>query len=130
MKNVTVSSNDKSQPSVSLQLKGTVWKPIDVNPQFAMLNISPDSDSPASTIVHIVNNMEEPITLSAPDINNKSFTAEIKTIQPGKAFELTVKTVPPLPVGSVQGQITLKTSSSNTPVINVTAFANVQPAIT
>ena len=127
---ITVTSNGTNQPSVSLQLKGTVWKPIDVNPQFAMLNIPPDSGSPASTVVRIVNNMEEPITLSAPESNNKSFTAEIKTTQPGKEFELTVKSVPPLTVGNIQGQISVKTSSSNMAVINVPAFANVQPAIT
>src|SRR5437016_9584338 len=31
-KTVTVTSNDKGQPTVTLQLKGTIWKPIDVSP--------------------------------------------------------------------------------------------------
>ena len=37
--------------------------------------------------------------------------------------------MPPLPAGNVQGQITLKTSSTNLPVINVSAWANVQPVV-
>jgi len=41
---------------------------------------------------------------------------------------LIVKTVPPLVVGMAQGQITLKTSSTNLPVLIVPALANVQPA--
>src|SRR6266446_5017517 len=38
MKTVTVTSNDKSKPSFGLQIKGTVWKPIDVQPSFAVMN--------------------------------------------------------------------------------------------
>src|SRR5262249_39822259 len=34
-KMVNVNSNDKQQPLVVLHLKGTVWKPIDVNPTVA-----------------------------------------------------------------------------------------------
>ena len=127
-KTITVTSNDKGQPSFGLQLKGTVWKPIEVIPAFAVMNISPDSNSGGATTVRIVNNMEEPITLSEPESNNKTFTAELKTTQPGKEFQVIITAVPPLAPGNVQGQISLKTSSSNMPVINVTAWENVQPA--
>jgi len=129
-KTITITSNDKGQRQVVLQLKGTIWKPIDVNPQFAMMNVPPDSESNVTTTVRIVNNMEPPLTLSEPESNNQSFTAELKTIQPGKEFQLLIKTVPPLGTGSVQGQITLKTSATNVPTLSVTAFANIQPAVT
>ena len=128
-KTVTVNCNDKTQPSITLQIKGTIWKPIEVNPQFAVLNIPVDSPESASTVVKVINNMEEPVTLSAPESNNKSFQAVLKTNQPGKEYEVTIKPVPPLAAGSVQGQITLKTSSTNVPVVTVTAWANVQPAL-
>jgi hypothetical protein len=95
-----------------------------------MLNVPPDSDSSVSSVVHIVNNLEEPVTLSEAESNNKSFTAEIKTTKPGKEFDIIVKTVPPLAAGSVTAQITVKTSSTNTPVVTFTAFANVQAALT
>jgi copper(I)-binding protein len=42
---------------------------------------------------------------------------------------LAVSAVPPLPTGSVQGQITLKTSWTNTPVIPVTVVVNAQPPV-
>src|SRR5438094_63322 len=76
LKTVTVTCNDKTQPSVGLQLKGTVWKPIDVQPQFAVMTIPSDTQSNVTTRVHIVNNMEEAITLSAPESGNQKFTAE------------------------------------------------------
>jgi len=126
-KSITVTCNDTNQPTVVLQIKGNIWKPIDVTPQFAVLNVTADAPSNATT-VRIVNNEQVPLTLSVPQSNNRAFATELRTNQPGKEFEMIVKTVPPL-AGSVQGQITLKTSSTNMPVINVTAWANVQQAV-
>jgi hypothetical protein len=129
VKQVTVTSNDKNVPSTVLQLKGTIWKPIDVNPNFAVLNVSAESMANASTVVHIVNNMEEPITLSPPEVNNKAFTVELKTNEPGKHFEMTIRVSPQPDAGSLQGQVTVKTDSTNMPVISLSAWANVQPVI-
>src|SRR6185369_886706 len=129
VKQVTVTSNDKQQPSVVLQLKGTIWKPVDVNPNFAVLNVSAESTANTSTTVHIINNMDEPLILSTPEVNNKAFTAELKTNEAGKNFELTIKVAPPADSGNLQGMVTVKTSSTNFPVVSVSAWANVQPVI-
>ena len=126
-KQVTVTCNDKRQSILFLQLKGTIYRPFEVNPQLAVLNLSPDSEG-ASTVVNITNNMEEPLTLSAPESNNRAFTAELKTIEAGKGYQLIVSAVPPLS-GTAQGQITLKTSWTNPAVLNVSVYANVQPAV-
>ncbi|MCX6903987.1 MAG: hypothetical protein NTW03_11035, partial [Verrucomicrobia bacterium] len=126
---ITVTCNDTNQPAVVLQLKGNVWRPIEVMPQMAILNVTAESPS-AATTVRIVNNEEAPLTLSTPTSSNPAFRVELTTNQAGKEFQMIVKTVAPLPVGQVQGQITLKTSSTNMPVINVIAWANVQPALT
>jgi hypothetical protein len=129
MKNVSVDSNDKAQPTSVLYLKGTVWKPIDINPQFAMINIPPDTQG-GSTVVRIINNMDEPITLSNPEVNNPSFTATLKTNQAGKEFEMTVCAVPSIRTGYSQAQVTIKTSSSTVPTLTANIGANVQAAVT
>ena len=129
LKTVTVTSNDKTQPSVGLQLKGTVWKPVDVQPQFAVMTIPAETQSNVTTKVHIVNNMEEPITLQAPESSNKGFTAELKTNTVGKDFEMIITASPPFEQPTLQGQITLKTSSTNVPTLSVTAWANVQQSV-
>ena len=128
IKTITVTSTDKAQPQTVLQLKGTIWKPVDVVPQFAVLNVPPDTGS-ASAVVRIINNMEDPITLSDLEINNRAFRAELTTNQPGKEFQVLVSTVPPLPQGNVQGLLTLKCSNTNMPVVTVNVWANIQPAI-
>jgi hypothetical protein len=127
-KSITVTCNDTNQPTVVLQIKGDIWKPIDVSPQFVVLTVSAETPSNAMT-VRIVSNEEAPLTLSAPECNNAAFAVELKTNQPGKQFELAVRTVPPLPAENVQGQITLKTSSTNMPVINVGTMVSMQPVV-
>lgn len=127
-KSITVTCNDPSQPTVTLEIKGKIWKTIEVTPQFATLNLTSEAPSNATT-VRIVNNEEAPLKLDAPQSSNPAFAVELTTNQPGKEFQLIVKTVPPLPTGNVQGQVTVKTSSTNLPVISVTAWANVQQTV-
>jgi copper(I)-binding protein len=129
VRQITVSCNIPNQPPmVYLQIKGTVYKPIDVNPPWAVINVPPDVET-GSLVVSITNNTEELLILSPPQSNNRMFSAQLFTNQPGKGYQLKVSTVPPLGVGSIQGQVVLKTTWSNTPVISVTVVANVQPAL-
>jgi hypothetical protein len=128
-KTVSIRCNDTSQPTTVLEIKGTVWKPVDVEPQMAYLNVLAERQGNAKSLVRIVNNMPEPLVLSRPESNGKQFTAELRTITPGKEFELTVRPVPPLEPGTVHGTITIKTSSTNAPSIDVLAFAHVHPLI-
>jgi hypothetical protein len=127
---VTVQCNDKTQPTVVLTVTGSIWKPIEVNPQMAYFSPSEDSQSVPPCTVHIISNLEEPLTLFSVESNNKTFTAVLKTNEPGKHYELIISAVPPFSPGTVQGQIVMKTSWTNTPVLNVSTMASVQPAVT
>jgi hypothetical protein len=128
-KTVMVSSSDPTQPSVMLQIKGTVWKPIEVTPTYAVFNVVPDSLTNETRTVRIVNNLDEPITVSDLQCTNQTFQAELKTVKPGKEFEVVIKLAQPPPTGTVQGPITLKTSSTNMPVVFINTVAMVQPAV-
>ena len=128
-KTVTVNCNDPVTPTTVLQIKGTLWQPIEVNPRYAMLNATTESPS-TSVTVRITNNTDQALTVFPPESNNKAFTAEMTTTQPGKGYEVVVKTVPPLAAGNVTGIITLKTSATNMPLISITAFVNVMPVVT
>jgi len=128
-KQVTVTCNVTNQPMLFLQLKGTVYRPYDINPQMAVFNLAPDADR-ASMVMTITNNMEEPLLLSPPTVNNPRFSVELVTNQLGKGYQVKVSTVPPMAAsGSDQGQMILKTSWTNTPTIAVALVANIQPAV-
>jgi hypothetical protein len=129
LKTVTVNSNDKGQPAITLQLKGTVWKPVDVLPSFAVLNIMPDASS-ASTLVRIINNTDDYISItSEPKCTTNAFSAEIRTNQPGKEFQLEIRALPPFKPGNSQATITLTTTSTNLPLVSVGVWSIVQPKL-
>lgn len=129
VKNATVTCNDPTQSTVTLLIKGEVWKPIDIQPNIVVFNPANGSGSNATRIVRVVNNTEALITLEAPTSSNPAFNPTLKTIKPGKEFELEIAVTPPLAVGTVQGLITAKTSSTNLPLISVTAMAVVPAAV-
>jgi copper(I)-binding protein len=127
-KQITVTCNDKSQPVLFLQLKGTVYKPLDVMPPMAMLNLPADADT-GSVPVTITNHTEEPLMLWGAESNNKAFSAELTTNALGKGYQLKVSVVSPLSAPGMSAQISMKTSWTNQPVLNVAVYASKQPAI-
>jgi len=130
MKQATVTCNDLSQSNVVLQIKGTVWKPIEVTPTMAVFNMSSEAQTNDTKVVRIVSNLDQPLTLSDLQCTNSSFKAELKTVKEGKEFELRITAIPPFNSTSVVAPVTLKTSSTNMPLINVSAYAVVQQAVT
>lgn len=128
VKSATVTCNDPKQPTVTLMIKGEVWKPIDVQPTFVVFNPATGAGNNATRVVRVVNNTEAMITIESPASSNPAFKPTLKTIKPGKEFELHITVTPPPTVGSVRGVITAKTSSTNLPLISITAMVVVPPA--
>jgi len=129
VKHATVTCNDPAQPTVMLLIKGEVWKPIEVQPNIVVFNPASRTASNDVRVVRVINNMEEPITLEPPASSNPAFQSVLKTLKPGKEFELQISVIPPATAGTVQGIITVKTSSTNLPLINVTTMAIVPAAV-
>jgi hypothetical protein len=112
-----------------LQLKGNIWKPVEVSPEFAVLNANTETVGQARASVRILNREETPLALSPPESLNRLFAVELRTNQPGAEYEMIVSVAETAPVGHSQGVITLKTSSTNLPVVNVTAMLVLQAAV-
>jgi hypothetical protein len=129
-KNLWVSCNDPVQSNVVLYITGTVWKPIDALPAIAMFNFGPDFQTNETRVLRLVSNLEEPLRIEEPACANPAFRAELKTVKEGKEYEVRVMVIPPLPPGVSSANITLKTSSTTMPVVNLTGYAMVQPSIT
>ena len=127
-KTLSVTCNDPAQPSLVLQLHGTVWKPVEVIPPLAFLRVPEDSPTNVTVTVRIVNHMDSPLILSPPESETRTFTASLVTNQPGKEFGLVVKAVGPLSPGAVTGKIHVKTLATNVPVITVPVLANLVQA--
>jgi len=129
-KSATVTCNDPARSNVVLVLSGTVWRPVDITPAMAMFQIDSDSQTNQTKVLKIVSNMEEPLTVTEVTSANKSFTTELKTIKEGKEYELSVTAVPPFSQPTTFSQISVKTSATNVPPLNVTAYATLQMQVT
>ena len=128
-KAATVACNDSNQPTVILQITGTVWKPIEITPTMASFSFSSEDQTNETKMLRIVNNAEEPITLSDVRSTNPSFKTDLRTVKPGKEFELLVTAVPPFTTPSVFGSISVRTSSAKSPVLNVSTYLSVQQQV-
>ncbi|MCI0745297.1 MAG: DUF1573 domain-containing protein [Verrucomicrobia subdivision 3 bacterium] len=129
-KSATITCNDPRQSNVVLQITANVWKAIDVTPTMAVFNVNSDTRTNETRVIRIVNNVEKPLSLSDLQCTNSAFKAELKTIKEGKEFELHVTAIPPFKALSTFAPISVKTSSTNLPVINVTAYVMVQEPVT
>ena len=127
---IHVICNDRSQTggAFSLQLKGVVWKPINVIPPAASLLLRPDVPY-ASATLRITNGLEQLLVLSAPQSSNPLFGAELRTNTFGRDYQVIISNTAALPPGSSQGRISLKTSVTNFPVIEITTYANSPPPL-
>ncbi|HZR21278.1 MAG TPA: DUF1573 domain-containing protein [Verrucomicrobiae bacterium] len=129
-KTISVSSNDKTKPVMVLQLKGTVWKPIELLPAYTVINVPPDSGH-ASASIRIINHSDDPLAVYAPTCDSPLFAFALTTNEPGKEYTLALNSTNDL-VGpnNLHGKLTLTTSSTKTPKLDIPFWVNVQPVIT
>ena len=128
-KGATVTCNDPGQRTVYLQFQASVWQPIEAQPRYVYFLPIEDELANETKAIRIVSNEEEPVTLEAVRTSNPVFLTELKTLRPGKEFELRVTCSGLLSNASPQGTITIKTSSTNLPRLTVNAAIMPQPAI-
>lgn len=128
-KSIAVTCNDPLGNVQTLQVKATVWKPVDINPAYVYFMGVEGEVTNDTKVVKITNNLEESITLEPPQANNPNFKTELKTIKPGKEFDLQVVYSPSGSNTMPQSVITMKSSSTNMPLVSITAYAMPQPAL-
>jgi hypothetical protein len=128
-KSVTVVGNATDQPTTSLKIRAEVWRPIEVEPNTALMRVVNGTPTNAVSTVRIVNRTDKPLSLSELQSNHKSVVGELKELKPGAEFELTVTVAPPFGPSHIYAKITLKTSSEELPLLEVPVYAFVQPTI-
>ncbi len=123
-KTITVMCNDRTQPALNLTLKGMVVVPMETSSSFVILSVKPDSTTDTSAIVNIHNNTDSPITLDNPTSNQPGVAAELKALQPGQDYELTIHTIAGKITNNALATITVKTSLPAYPLVTVMANVN------
>jgi hypothetical protein len=128
-KNVTIKSNDPRHPEILLELKADVWTPVKISEPVLIFPAITNPNETARRSVTISNQVEGALNITDLHSDNPRFEAALKEVVPGKSFELTVTTVPPLPDGTQTGRITMKSSNPQMPELVVQAVETLLPAI-
>jgi len=123
----TVTCNDPAQATHMLHIQATIVHPLDVQPAFVSFIPIEGQATNETKVVRITNNLESAVSLEPPVSTNAVFRAELKTLRPGKEFELSVTCLSS--VTNAHGMITIKTSSTNTPTLTINATVMPQPAL-
>jgi hypothetical protein len=128
-KTIQVTSNDRLATNQTLTLRGTVWRLIEVSPERAYFNFTMGGPSNSTMVVHITNRTDQLVTLSDLTSATGSFKAELKTIKPGKEFEVVITAAAPLMPETIKGTISVKTSLSNMAVIKIGTLATLESVL-
>jgi hypothetical protein len=107
---------------LTISIKGELWQPVQVSPASAAFARVPQQSKDDAAMVRkltIVNNVDGPAKLTGIKVPSDSFKAEVKELEPGKKFELTVSLVPPLKPGPVYGNIEVATGITEMPILKI-----------
>ncbi len=114
--------------TVELVVQGELWEPFDVKPQGVSFGrLTPAEAQAASAVekVTLFNNMEQDASIVNVRSNNAFFRPELRVIEPGRQFELTVAITSPLPWGGTSGKIQMATGIDEAPTFSVPVRAYV-----
>jgi hypothetical protein len=102
--------NDPKLQEIRFVLKSVVQPPIEFQP-FAALFLSAFRGEAVQSSVRVLNHEDRALNITGLEANSQRFTAAVKTVEPGKTYELRVTTRGDAPFGRAQEPIYLLTDN-------------------
>lgn len=131
-KPITVYTNVEGPDGIiTLQCRGILWQPVEVSPasvSFGRMNLEEVRSEPTRKVT-VTNHTDERASLSDLRVTNPLFATELKLVEEGKQYELTVSLTPPFPYGSHQGLIELKTALVQAPTLQIPVAIYIAPDV-
>ncbi|MBI5766278.1 MAG: DUF1573 domain-containing protein [Verrucomicrobia bacterium] len=128
-KTVTVSTNDPAHPQTVLEIKADVWTPVKISQPVVIFPALTEPAQIISRAVTIRNQVAGELKVSDVRCDKAVFAATLKETVPGREFELTLTTVPPIANGTHTARITMKSSNPRMPELTVQAVATLLPPV-
>ena len=129
-KTITVFSNDPDSPQSAMNLLVTVKQEISVTPSPSVFFSGLLKDQTDQKMVEVASATDAPLKITKVESSNPMFVAEMKEVEAGKKYQITVSTKPPLSEGSVTGVVTLETNNAKKPKVELQVNAYVIAEIT
>ena len=129
-KTVTLVTNDPEQRSVKIDVKGEVKPVVEITPGRRITFQGLEMASVATETIKLENRFERPMNLKIKEGQDfGKFDIELKPIMPGKEYELSATTKPPLVMGWNRLNLVLETGLEAVPTLTIPVFANAQPRV-
>ncbi|MCB9856685.1 MAG: DUF1573 domain-containing protein [Phycisphaerales bacterium] len=131
-KRITVSTNIPGKDStIILEIKGTVWSPVQVTPRSAAFGrLTPDRAAAGTTrTLTIVNNLDAAMKPGAVSSSNDGFVGELKPLEDGKKYELIVTLTDKIVGGNNSAKLMFDTGLEDPKSVDVQAYAFMSPPV-
>jgi hypothetical protein len=117
-KAITVTSNDPETPSFQLRITGEAIASISIEPMAVQFGRVEDDNPREATVT--IQSQKEGVTFKvlSAELDGLDFiTHELKEVEPGKKWEMSIKTSANLPVGNHNGRFIIRTDSAERAVL-------------
>lgn len=129
-KTVTVASNDPTQSQLKIDVKGHVKPLFERSPAAFMRFEALERDAVATQTMTLTNKFGRPVALRLkPDQDFGPFEIALTEREPGRLYELTVTTRPPLKDGANKAAVKLDTDLSEVPTLPVAVWGMVEKRV-
>jgi thiol-disulfide isomerase/thioredoxin len=117
-KAITIKSNDPTNPSFRLRLRGEVKRYVEMVPPSAHFG-KLSGEEEVTRVLRLMNNTDTPLDLNIRTKPKQNFDVSLKETVPGKEFELTVTAKPPFNSGAFREKVTLSTNLDKAKTLDV-----------
>lgn len=117
-KAITVTSNDPETPSFQLRITGEAIASISIEPMAVQFGRVEDDNPREATVT--IQSQKEDVTFKvlSAELDGLDFiTHELKEVEPGKKWEMSIKTSANLPEGNHNGRFIIRTDSAERAVL-------------
>ncbi|HOW18704.1 MAG TPA: DUF1573 domain-containing protein, partial [Phycisphaerae bacterium] len=127
---ITVRTNDPKMREFRYTITGEVKSRYAFKPMrhFQLGRVSRDKET--RSVITVTNQTETPIVFKKASVDSKFFQVALRELSPGKEYEITLVTVPPLNEGFTQGKVTIETDCREQPTVEMFVYAMVPPRLT
>jgi hypothetical protein len=128
-KNVIATTNDRANPSLTLECVANVLSAMKFEPENVNFGSVKRDGGVQKTVVKITRGDAGPLKPKVLTTGNPQIEAELSEIEPGEKYELTVNAAPPWPEGMLRGAIQIETGVEQEPMKTVSVSATIPPRL-
>ncbi|MBK9127778.1 MAG: DUF1573 domain-containing protein [Phycisphaerales bacterium] len=127
---VTITTNDPVEPAVPFKVIGNVRPIFELKPVDALSFGRVYRNTEETRSIEVLNLYSDAVKVELkPGQSFGAFDVKLEEIEPGRKYQLSAKTRPPLSVGAARTEVVLSTGLTRLPEVRVPVYAAVQPPV-